>query len=336
MPEATASAGLVSGMASFACENGAARDTLLARAGIAPADLDDPDNRVPLAAYRNLVRAAQALCADPAIALKWAEQVDMAEISIVGLIMNASRTMGEAFAQLQRYTRLALEIDAAAPGPRFALEHKDGGLWMVDRRENPNSFPEISETAFARLVCGPRRFLEQPHVLEVHFTHQEPAYADECRRVFQCPVVFASGWNAMKLHPDIASWPVRLQPGYVFGVLTRHADTLLEEISRATSVKAQVLNHLTPILHKGDFTAETVAQELGFSRQTLYRKLQDEGTSFGEIVDGLREKLAFEYLRGGKTSVNETAYLLGYADPASFSRAFKRWTGMSPRDVSAA
>ena len=139
----------------------------------------------------------------------------------------------------------------------------------------------------------------------------------------------------MKLHPEIASWPVRLQPGYVFGVLTQHADRLLEDISRSVTVKAQVERRLAPVLHKGDFTAETIAADLGFSRQTLYRKLQDEGTSFGAVVEGLRKTLALEYLRGGKTSVNETAYLLGYADPASFSRAFKRWTGVSPRDVAA-
>lgn len=333
MIQGTVSAGLVNGMIAYACAHGASRDTLLGRAGLSAANLADADNRIALDNYQTLIHAAQDICNDPAIALKWAEQVDMAEVSIVGLIMNASRTMGEAFAQMQRYTSLALEIDVNTPGPRFVLEQKGDGLWMVDRRREPNTFPEIAEMSFARLVCGPRRFLERPHVLEVHFTHMEPSYTDEYDRIFHCPVAFSSEWNALKLHPDIASWPVQLEPGYVFGILTRHADQLLEDMNRSSTLKSKVESALMPVLHKGDFTAETIAEALGFSRQTLYRKLHAEGTSFGEIVDGLRNKLAHEYLKGKKTSVNETAYLLGYSDPAAFSRAFKRWTGRSPRDV---
>lgn len=333
MAQATTSAGMVNGLISFAITKGAQRKDLLERAHILPVDLDDADNRVALSKYQNLVHAAQELCSDPAFALKWAETVDMAEVSIVGLIMNASRTMGEAFAQMQRYTRLALEFDANSTEPRFILEQSNGDLWMVDTRQNPNDFPEISETSFARLVCGPRRFLDQPHVLDVHFTHKDPGYADEYERVFQCPVTFSSRWNAMKLHPDIASWPVQLAPGYVFGILTQHADQLLDKIGGMKTVRASVESLLMPVLHKGEFTADTIAEEIGFSRQTLYRKLQDEETSFGEIVDSLREQLALEYLSAKKASVNETAYLLGYSDAASFSRAFKRWTGVSPRDA---
>ncbi len=333
MTDATASAGLVGGLLSFAVANGAPRNELLRRAGLSAAELDDADSRTPLGRYRELIRAARESCDDPALALKWAETVDMADVSIVGLIMNASRTMGDAFLQLQRYTRLALEFDNASTQPRFTLQRTGGELWMVDTRRNPNDFPEISEISFARLVCGPRRFLKQPHVLEVHFTHSDPGYARDHERVFRCPVRFASRWNAMKLHPQIASWPVQLEPKYVFGILTKHADQLLDDIERAKTVRAKVENALLPVLHEGNFSAETIAAGMGLSRQTLYRKLREERTSFGDVVDGLRQRLATEYLQGRKASVNETAYLLGYSDPASFSRAFKRWTGENPRDA---
>ncbi len=333
MAEASASAGLVGGLLSFAVARGAPRDALLDCAALSPDQLDDPDNRIPLETYRQLLGAAKDLCGDPALALKWGEAVDMAEISIVGLIMNASRTMADAFAQMQRYSRLAVELDTASPQPRFVIEQSSGERWLVDTRRNPNGFPEMSEISFARLTCGPRRFLDQPHVLEAHFTHDDPGYADEYDRIFQCPVVFSSRRNALRLHPDTPSWPVQLEPGYVFGILTRHADRLLEKIERTRTVRARVEGLLMPNLHRGDFTADGIARELGFSRQTLYRKLRDEGTSFGAVVDELRRNLAMEYLTSKKASVNETAYLLGYADPASFSRAFKRWTGESPREV---
>ena len=69
------------------------------------------------------------------------------------------------------------------------------------------------------------------------------------------------------------------------------------------------------------------------SRQTPFRQLKAEGTTFEKVLDELRCQLALQYLRGKKASVNETAYLVGFSEPAAFSRAFKRWTGSSPRDA---
>ena len=88
-----------------------------------------------------------------------------------------------------------------------------------------------------------------------------------------------------------------------------------------------------PILHTGDASVDIIANKLGFSRQTLFRRLKAEGATFEKVLDELRHKLALHYLSGKKVSVNETAYLLGFSESAAFSRAFKRWTGSSPRVV---
>ena len=97
------------------------------------------------------------------------------------------------------------------------------------------------------------------------------------------------------------------------------------------TTRGQVESVLMPILHTGSVSMDAVAKTLGFSRPTLFRKLKAEGVSFEKVLDDLRHKLALEYLGGKKVSVNETAYLVGFSDPAAFSRAFKRWTGQSPR-----
>ena len=76
---------------------------------------------------------------------------------------------------------------------------------------------------------------------------------------------------------------------------------------------------------------DMIAVKLGFSRQTLFRQLKAEGVTFEEVLDELRQGLALHYLSEKKVPVNETAYLLGFSEPAAFSRAFKRWTGSSPR-----
>lgn len=88
-----------------------------------------------------------------------------------------------------------------------------------------------------------------------------------------------------------------------------------------------------PLLSAGNFGMERVARELGCSRQTLYRRLKAEGVTFEKLLDDLRRRLAPELVR--TVPVKQAAWRLGFADPASFSRAFKRWTGRSPSEARA-
>lgn len=325
----TVAAGLAKGLADFAVSRGAPRLELLTRAGIGPADLADQDNRIPFENYVTLMRTGQALTGDPALALHYGEANDMAEVSVVGLIANASETMLEAFAQLNRFGRLVVEFDG---GPeRFRLAQEDGGLWIVDNRENPNDFPELTESTFARMVCGPRRFGVTQVAKRVHVTHPAPGHRCEYERIFRVPVTFGAKWNALLVDEQWMHHRVQLQPRYVFGVLSDRADALLKDLENSKTVRGRVESLLMPALHKGDSGMDAVAEKLGVSRQTLFRRLKDEDTTFEKVLDELRHRLALDYLGGKKVSVNETAYLVGFSDPAAFSRAFKRWTGESPR-----
>ncbi|NOT40136.1 MAG: helix-turn-helix transcriptional regulator [Alphaproteobacteria bacterium] len=88
-----------------------------------------------------------------------------------------------------------------------------------------------------------------------------------------------------------------------------------------------------PLLHTGDVSMDKIAETMAMSRQTLFRKLKGEGTTFEKVLDELRHNMALHYLGGKKVSINETAYLVGFSEAAAFSRAFKRWTGKSPREM---
>ncbi|HWT11878.1 MAG TPA: AraC family transcriptional regulator [Allosphingosinicella sp.] len=316
----------------LAVARGADRRALLDSTGIDPAGLDDPDARIPLASHIALLRAGKAMCGDPAFALHYGEIVNLAEVSVVGLIGYASETMLDAFVQLQRYSRLVMDLDVG-PGPRFTLDRDERGLWLVDHRPEPNAAPELTETVFAQMVSGTRRFGDTPFVKAVHVTHPDPGYRGEYERILGAPVTFGSDRNAMRIDEDWITHRVAVQPRYAFGILTRHADAMLERLESAATTRGRVESLVLPILHTGEVGIEGIARKLGWSRDTLYRRLKSEGTTFEKVVDALRHRLALDYLGGRKVSVNETAYLLGFSDPAAFSRAFKRWTGRSPREV---
>lgn len=332
MAEATVSAGVVQGLIDFAVAEGADRADIHARAGLQPSVLADHDNRIAMSRYRALVAAAKQLSENPAIALHYGERMDLSELSLVGLITRSSPTMRDALIQLNRYGQLVVEVDTGT-AQRFEIVRENGEIWLVDNRRAANAFPELTEVTFARLTCGPRRFTDKLALGAIEFTHPAPSYAAEYDRIFQAPVAFESRRNAMQLDEGWLAHPVALTPSYMFGILTARADELLESLRAEATFRARVERLLMTMLHSGDVSVARVAGEVGMSRQTLYRRLKAEGTTFKEVLDELRFRLAIDYIEGGKVSVNQVAYLTGFSDPSAFSRAFRRWTGKSPRTI---
>jgi AraC-like DNA-binding protein len=335
--EFTVAAGLARGVLAFAASKGSSTEALSARAGINPNDLADQDNRIPLATYRGLLQKAKALCRDPAFALHFGEAVDLSDMSVVGLIGRASATMLEAFVQLNRYGRLVVEVDLEA-AERFQIAPGDGGLWLVDTRRNPNDFVELTESSLARITCGCLRMIldggwtgEAPALKAAHFTHADPGYGSEYERIFGPNVVFEAERNALLFDAKWTTHKLALQPRYAFGILSKHADRLLAQLEASKSVRGRVESLLLPILHTGDVAKDSIAEKLGLSGDTLLRRLKAEGTTFEAVLDDLRHKMALHYLGNENVSVNEVAYLVGFSEPSAFSRAFKRWTGASPR-----
>ncbi|PZQ62301.1 MAG: AraC family transcriptional regulator [Phenylobacterium zucineum] len=334
MAEPTVGAGFARGLLEFAVSRGADRHALAAAAGVPVGDFERPDGRVAFAAYVRLMRAAKAATGDPALALHYAETIDISRVSIVGLISQAAPNMLDAFAALNHFVRLIVETENEDGGDRFRLVRDREGLWLADSRLNANAFPELTESAFAQLVCGPRRHGFDTELRAVHVTHPDPGYRDEYERIFRAPVVFASTRNAMLIRHQFGEDTLELIPGYAGGVLSGHAEHLLADLESSKSTRGRVEAVLRPVLEAGGTSMDAVASRLGLSRQTLYRKLKSEGVTFEQVLDGLRHRLALHLLSDGRASVNETAYRLGFSDPAAFSRAFKRWTGVSPSEAS--
>lgn len=152
---------------------------------------------------------------------------------------------------------------------------------------------------------------------------------DACAELF--PKAFASMFGA---RPAAARRPAPSRNPFL---------SFLTEMARAVEARAgerrpaappsrfrsEVEQRLEALLESGETGIARVASDLGYSRQTLYRRLKAEGVTYEQLLDGLRRRLALRLVREG-LSVKETAYRLGFSDPAAFSRAFKRWTGSSP------
>lgn len=340
MPYHTVAAGYPRGLLDFAIAQGADRVALLQRAGIDAATLSHPDNRVPVSNYVALFKAAAELTGIPHISLEYGKAVRMQEISIVGLICEACESVRDVPVQLNRYAQLVVDESGGEPAVLMRGRMHDGGVWI----EGPSAFfsenPHVVEAEFARLVWNTRvMFANTPefrgirYPIVVHFMHAAPAYASEFERIFEAPVLFGCDWNALQIDPAFLSLNQPPVNRYVFSVLSERAEMLLKSFEDARSMRGRVESVLGGMLHTGEASVDRVADKLGMSRQTLYRNLKEENLTYEQVLDDLRRRLALDFLAGKKVSVNETAYLLGFSDPASFSRAFKRWTGKNPSEV---
>ena len=340
MAKPTVAAGFPKAFLDFAVSKGADRRALIERSGIAPGDLDKQDNRVPLENYVALLKAGIELCKEPALALLFGEAVSLPDISIVGLIGMDTEDVEAGRRQMNRYVPLMLDEDNGDDADRIEFVNEAGKIWLKFTSRIYIENPLITESGFARAACGARAMLKSRGISddnlflkEIHFTHEEPGYRAEYDRIFGVPLVFGSHSNAFLLDKDFLSFSLPRTNPYLSGILTDHADKLLKNLESSKSFRGRVESLLIPMLHTRETSIETVARQLGVSRQTLFRRLKTEGTNFEKVLDELRHKLALHYLNEKKISVNETSYLLGFSEPSAFSRAFKRWTSTSPRSA---
>ena len=172
--------------------------------------------------------------------------------------------------------------------------------------------------------------------------HMTRSGCDGCERQDACASLLANlfGTGARSRPAARArEWPRRPPQANPFLTFLGQVARAMEEGSRApepaaprdTPFRREVERHVEPLLPSGAVRIDKVAREMGCSRQTLYRRLKAEGITFEQLLDDLRRRLALRLVREPGLSVKEIAYRLGFSEPAAFSRAFKRWTGRTPR-----
>ncbi len=237
MANATISAGYPRGLLAFAVSKGAARAALLEQSGLGKEELAQQDDRVAVDKYVALFKAAAELTGEPAIALQYGQAVRMQEISIVGLICEACETTMEVGRELNRYAALVVDDDRGEPGVLMRGVMKEEGFWIEGPHELFVNHPVIAEAEFARLVWNGRvmfanseAFKKLRYPAEIHFMHADPGYRAEFDRVFQCPIVFNSRWNAMLVDHGFLMLKQPPVNRYVFGVLSERADALLKSL----------------------------------------------------------------------------------------------------------
>ena len=331
MSEPTIGAGYAVGLLAFATGAGADRNLLIEQAGIHERALEDHFNRVPLSRYIALVRPAAGMCDDPEFALHFGLSSNCADLSIIAMIGSACETVLEALEQLNRYGRLAVDVGGMDGDAHYRLDHDRTGVWLVDNRQHHGLCPELNIATLVRMASNIQKGFSATYVRELRFSCAPIGNAAEYEAQLGVRVRFERERSAILLDPAWMSQRIGRAPRYTFGVLTAHADALMRDLEQSRTTRGRVDAALLPMLHTGEVSMDRVAQQLAMSRATLYRSLKAEGATFEQVLDGVRHRMALHHLAQPRATVNQASHLLGFTDPAAFSRAFKRWTGHSPR-----
>jgi AraC-like DNA-binding protein len=301
---------------------------LYAAVNLDPSVLNDPDNRIPFAKIVELYEMAGHLTGDKNFGLHMGEVVDPKLFDVVGYSALNSATLGEAFARVARYHSIwtdgaVFKIELSQPTTAIIYRYVDESI-AEHRQDSEMTFSGV--VTLCRMAADPNW---TPTLVE--FQHPKPDDISEHVRLFRCPVKFQSTVNKLLFDSKSLALPIaKADPG-LCRMLDRHAEDLLAKFPPRDTLIENARTIISKELNGGNPSLERVAQQLGLSGRTLQRKLHELGTSHNDLVDHIRRELATRYLSERDMAICEVAYLLGFSEPSSFHRAFKRWTGTTPR-----
>ena len=310
-----------------ALERGVTPHALANATGLAGGALSPLPDTLSTTRYIALLDTGARLANDPFFGLHVGEKVRPATYSAYGLMLLASSSFGHALALAQRYEPLAHDLGRS----RLAIEGPHALYEWISRY--PDATRHLAESVYAGIrVFGSWMAGRALTPQAMHFRHADPGLGhDEYRRVLGVVPTFDAPCHGAAFDVALLTMPVPNADTSLFPVLHQHAERLLAQRTlTADGIVAQVTTALTPRLPDGQARLAPIAAELGLSARTLQRKLADAGSSFQQVLDGVRFALAQEYLRRHELGLADVAFLLGFQDQSAFTHAFREWSGVNP------
>jgi AraC-like DNA-binding protein len=294
--------------------------------GISPMDFANPDTRVPHRTVMHMLETLVDKLDMPLLGIRAGELLEPGDFDVVEYAARCTENLGQAMECMARYFRLMHEAAEIT-----LLPEGDLILWRIRVTDSVPQPPAANDFAVASgLAFSRRNAVESELPLELRLMHDRPSYADEYRRFAQ-KVTYGAPYNGFVFRRERLSVPLAQTNPRMQNAFEMHAKQLLERLKHRAGIAGRVREEVASQLGSGPVSMESTSRRLAMSVATLRRRLEEEGTTFSEIVEELRKHLAEQYLTEPRPAISEIAFLLGFSDVASFDRAFKRWRGVSPR-----
>lgn len=301
---------------------------LFRRAGLDPARLTQPLSRFSYGGIQRLWAIALESSGDPGFGLRVSSFWHPTTYHALGYSWLASRNLEEAFERLIRYSSV---VNTAAKDA-LRIDKTDGGFRLIVdlSRVDPAPLPVAMECGMATILGMCRSAYGshfRPLVLDLH--HAESGCSAHLSELFDAPVRYSRPEYALVVEPAVVAESLTTANPELVRVNDQVVTDYLARLDR-DDIVMRVRSELIERLPYGRVGESEIAAALNLSLRSLQRKLGNQGVSFSRILDDTRRDLGMQYVRSPQYSLNEIAYLLGFTEPANFSRAFKRWYGQPP------
>lgn len=300
---------------------------LLTEAGLQPAGPWDPKVMVPDTRYYAMLETIAAQIDATDLPLRVGASMRCDEYDALGLAWKAAPTLHGSLSRVERYARLWTSV------VEYELREHDRGALFILHRAGPrrlgmrlsNEATLASTVSLARQVC-PVPFAP----LEVFVQHAAPDTIAHHEAFFDCPVRFDADLDALLVSHEALAQPNILGDEGISRYLVSHLDRELSEIVVDRPLLVEAKDAIAQALSEGTPKMAEIARGLGYSARSFHRRLSEHGMSFQTLAEETRRELAEGLLRDERHSLAEIAFLTGFAEQSSFTRAFKRWVGKTP------
>ncbi|QCF25412.1 AraC family transcriptional regulator [Hydrocarboniclastica marina] len=287
-----------------------------------------PQARISIPRFMRLGHAACELADDSTLGLAMGQATRLTDVGMAGLAGLAAPTLGSALATLIHFERLTSYNSRGKSRMDTGPTSAAAVFYSISPYNAYNYF--VVDAVLARWLTF-IRMLEPSAapVREVHIEYRDRGVCEVFERFFGCPVLFGSASNALILDPAAMSAPNPLGQPALFKTLHDSCARELEKLKSGWTLVDRVKEELAPRLRGGSPGIDAIAAAIGTTPWTLRRALAEQGKTFRQLLGETRQALALEYIGATRLSFAEIAYLLGFASPAPFHRAVRRWTGLS-------
>jgi len=303
-------------------------DAFLRSLSVDPEMVKAPDTRLPIETYLLIQDQAAEYVNDPYFGLHMGEFAEPGSWSILGYMMMNCKTLREAFEKSGRYSRIIGNLIEARAELKF---NKVKAIFFT-----PPHAPKMSRHCFEATFSSSVRMMRSLtgvdiNPLEVTFIYPEPESRSEYERIFKCPVRFGQKDNSFTLAMSVVNTPILMANPGLLEYFEKYAQDFLAEMERNNEHTRAVTKIILSRLDDEALSIDRVAKEMAVSVRTLQKRLEEEGVVFSDLYKDIRRRLAQKYLCENYT-VEQITYLLGFSEPSVFRKAFKKWSGVTPRE----
>jgi AraC-like DNA-binding protein len=300
-------------------------DAILRRAKLPRSRFSVPKPQGTTAEFFALWRAVEEQNDDASLGLRIGVEVLPDEDNVVSLAAMHSATLGEGLQKLARYKRLVcpeqITIDVVDGEARLRFE------WLLADGAPPTLLTDIIFAGVTNLAQRGTKTAVRPRRLEFIRRRANEAML---RRHFRCELRFDAPHDLLVFDEEALALPMVQRNAQLLAVLLPGLEQAVEQDDRARTLADDVRLALTEGMSGDRPAVAKVAKCLGMSARTMQRRLGELGTTYQEVLDDVRRRSARQLLANTDLGIGEVAFLLGFEEVNSFTRAFQAWEGTTP------